>query len=170
MPSCWWAKNVPVRPIPVCTSSRTSRAPCSGGDVAGGREVAIGRDDDTALPHDRLQEHRGGVVADRSDQGIGVAVWHVRDVTGQRCKRRLLGRLTGQGQRTHRPAMESFLGCNQFRPPGEPGQFERQLVGLGAGVAEEHPRLCVAAEQADQRFGQRDAGFGGIQIRGVPQR
>ena len=27
MPSCWWAKKAPVRPIPVCTSSRTSRAP-----------------------------------------------------------------------------------------------------------------------------------------------
>ncbi|CKR49252.1 Uncharacterised protein [Mycobacterium tuberculosis] len=27
MPSCWWAKNAPVRPIPVCTSSSTSSAP-----------------------------------------------------------------------------------------------------------------------------------------------
>ena len=32
-----------------------------GGDLAGGHQVAGGRDDDAALPHDRLQEHRGGV-------------------------------------------------------------------------------------------------------------
>ena len=48
-----------------------------GGDVAGGRQVAVGRHDDAALPHDRLQEHRGGVVTDRGRQSVGVAVRHV---------------------------------------------------------------------------------------------
>src|SRR5580693_1006570 len=66
--------------------------------------------------------------------------------------------------------MESFLGRNQFRPPGQPGQFERQLVGLGAGIAEKHPGFRLAAEQADQRLGQRNTRFGGIQVRGVSQR
>ena len=140
------------------------------GDLAGGGQVALGRDDDAALPHDRLQEHRGGVVADGGGQRVRVAVRHVRDVAGQRLKRRLLGRLTGQRQRTHRPAVETFLRGNKFRAAGEPGQFERQLVGLGAGVAEEDPRLLFGAQQRDQLFGQRDAGFGGIQIRGVAQR
>ena len=92
------------------------------------------------------------------------------DVAGQRRERRLLGRLPGQRQRTHRPAVETILRGNQFRAAGETGEFERHLVGLGAGVAEEHPRLRIAAEQADQRLGQRDAGFGGIQVGGVSQR
>ena len=139
-------------------------------DIARGGQIALGRDDDTALPHDRFEEHRGGVVVDRGGQRVGVAVRHVRDVTRQRLERRLLGRLTGQRQRAHRPAVESFLCGNQFRAAGEPGQLERQLVGLGAGVAEEHPRLGVRPQQRDQFFGQRDTRFGGIQVGGVAQR
>ena len=141
MPSCWWAKKAPVRPIPVCTSSSTSSAPCCGGDLAGGGQVAGGRDDDAALPHDRFQEYRRGLVVDGAGQRVGIAVGHVRDVARQRRERRLLGRLTGQRQRAHRPAVETLLCGNQFRAAGEPGQLERQFVGLGAGVAEEHPRL-----------------------------
>ena len=94
----------------------------AGGDVASGRQVAVGRHDDAALPHDRLQEHRGGVVTDRAGQRVGVAVGHVGDVAGQRRERRLLGRLTGQRQRTHRPAVETPLRRNQFRPAGETGE------------------------------------------------
>ena len=44
------------------------------GDLAGGHQVARGRDDDAALPHDRFEEHRGGVVVDRGGQRIDVAV------------------------------------------------------------------------------------------------
>ena len=70
----------------------------AGGDIARRREIAVGRHDDAALPHDRLQEHRSGLVADRGRQRVGVAVGHVGDVAGQRRERRLLGRLTGQRQ------------------------------------------------------------------------
>ena len=45
--------------------------------------------------------------------------------------------------------------------------LKADLVGLGARVAEEHPRL--RAQQPDQRLGQRDAGFGGVQVRRVPE-
>ena len=109
MPSCWWAKKAPVRPIPVCTSSSTSRAPCRAVISRAADQVARGRDDDAALPHDRLQEHRGGVVVDGGGQRVGVAVRHVGDVAGQRLERRLLGRLTGQRQRAHRAAVEAPL-------------------------------------------------------------
>src|SRR5580693_533959 len=139
-------------------------------DIAGGGKVALGWDDDTALPHDRFQEYRGGVVADRGSQRVDVAVGHVRDVARQRLKWRLLGRLTGQRQRAHRPAVETFLCGDKFRAAGEPGQLERQLVGLGAGVAEKHSGLGVGTQQGDQFFGQRDPGFGGIQIGRVAQR
>ncbi len=80
-----------------------------GGDLAGGRQVAVGWHDDAALPHDRLEEHRGGVVTDRRGQRVDVAVRHVGDVTGQRRERRLLARLAGQRQRAHRPAVETPL-------------------------------------------------------------
>ena len=38
-PACWKANQVPVRPMPVCTSSRTSSAPCVGGELAGQPQV-----------------------------------------------------------------------------------------------------------------------------------
>ena len=66
--------------------------------------------------------------------------------------------------------MKTPLGRNQFRPAGETGEFEGHLVGLGPRVAEEHPGLGIGAEQADQCLGQRDTGFGGIQVGGVSQR
>ena len=95
---------------------------------------------------------------------------HVGDVAGQRLERRLLGRLAGQRQRAHGAAVEGAFGRNEFGAPGQPGDLERDLVGLGAGVAEEHPRLRVGAEVADQRLGQRDTGFGGVEVGGVAQR
>ena len=56
------------------------------GDLAGRGQVAGRRDDHAALPHDRLEEHRGGVVADRGGQGVDVAVGNVGDVAGKRSK------------------------------------------------------------------------------------
>ena len=58
------------------------------------------------------------------------------------------------------------LGGNEFRAAGQPGDLEGDLVGLGAGVAEEHPR-GVGAQQPDERLGQRDARFGGVEVRRV---
>ncbi len=135
-----------------------------GSDIARRRQIAIGRHHDAALPHDRLQENRSGVVTDRGRQRVGVAVGHVGDVAGQRRERRLLTRLAGQSQGAHRPAVETTLRRNQFRAAGQPGQLERRLVGLGAGVAEQHPGLGVGTEQTGQRLGQRDARLGGIQV------
>ncbi len=138
-------------------------------DISRGSQITLGRDDDTALPHDRFEEHCGGVVIDGGGQRVGVTVRYMRDVTRQRGERCLLGRLTGQSQRAHCSAVESTLRGNEFRATGKPGQLERQLVGLGSGVAEEHPRLGVRPQQSDQFFGQRDTRFGGIQVGGVAQ-
>ena len=44
------------------------------GDLAGGREVAVGRDDDAGLALDRLEHDGGGLVGDRGGQRVGVAV------------------------------------------------------------------------------------------------
>ena len=48
-----------------------------GRDFACCGQVALGRDDDAALAHDRFQEYRRGVVVDRGGQRVGVAVGHV---------------------------------------------------------------------------------------------
>ena len=40
-----------------------------GGDPPGGREVAVGRDDDAGLALDRLEEDGGGLVGDGVGQG-----------------------------------------------------------------------------------------------------
>ena len=43
----------------------------------------------------------------------------------------------------------------------QPGELERRLDGLGAGVAEEHPAGRAGAGEALQPFGQFDLGAGG---------
>ena len=65
MPSCWWAKNAPVRPDSGLHLVEHQQRTVLGSDLTGRDQVAGGRDDDAALPHDRFEEHRGGVVVDR---------------------------------------------------------------------------------------------------------
>ncbi len=140
-----------------------------GGDLTGRHDVAGGRDDDAALPHDRLEEHRRRLVVDRGGQCVDIAERDMGDVAGKRCERLLLGRLAGQREGAHRAAVERAFGGNEFRPAREPGDLEGHLVGLGTGVAEEHSR-AVDAEETDERLRQRDAGLGGVQVRRVAQR
>ena len=59
--SCSYAKSVPVRPMPVCTSSRISNAPARSQIVAQRAQVAVGRNDHAAFADDRLDEHGGGL-------------------------------------------------------------------------------------------------------------
>ena len=51
--------------------------------------------------------------------------------------------------------MERPFGCHEFGAAGQSGDLEGDLVGFGAGVAEERPR--GRPEQADQRLRERDA-------------
>ena len=132
------------------------------GDPPGGGEVAVGRHDDTGLALDRLQHDRRGLVGHGRGERLGVAVGHAGDVAGQRLER-LAGRgLVGERQRAHRPAVEGALGGDQVGPAGAPGELEGGLVGLGAGVGEEHP--AVGAEQAEQPLGELDLRLGGEEV------
>src|SRR3954468_20166578 len=63
--------------------------------------------------------------------------------------------------------MEGALCGDDLGATGQPGDLECDLVGLGSGVAQEHS--AFGAQQAHQRLGQRDAWFGGIEVRGVAQ-
>ena len=49
-----------------------------------------------------------------------------------------VGLLGGQRERAHGAAVEGALGGDDVGAAGAPGQLERRLVGLGAGVGEEH--------------------------------
>jgi hypothetical protein len=64
--------------------------------------------------------------------------------------------------------VEAALGGHDVGASGAPGQLERGLVGLGAGVGEEH--LPVGSEQLQQLFGEADLRFGGEEVRHVSQR
>src|SRR6266700_4602686 len=67
--------------------------------------------------------------------------------------------------------MEAVLGGDDDRTGWAlvaAGQLERCLVGLGAGVGEEHP--AVVAEQPEQPFGQDDLGLVQEQVGGVRDR
>ena len=109
----WWANQAPVRPMPVCTSSSQSSAPCSRGDLAGGGEVAVGRHDHAGLALDRLEDDRGGLVGDGGRERRGVAVRDEGDVAGQRLERLAVGRLGGQRERAHGAAVEGALGGDE---------------------------------------------------------
>ena len=133
----WWANQRPVRPMPDCTSSSQSRAPCRVATSRAAREVALRRHDDAGLALDRLEQHGRGLVGDGRGERVGVAVRHEGDDAGQRLERRAVGLLGGQRQRAHGAAVEAALGRDHVGAAGTAGQLERRLVGLGAGVGEE---------------------------------
>ena len=57
-PKCSTAHIFPVRPIPDCTSSQTSRIPCRSQRSRRAREPAVGRHDVATLAEDRLHDDR----------------------------------------------------------------------------------------------------------------
>ena len=121
-------------------------------DLAGPGQVAGRRHDDAVLALDRLEDHGGGLVVDRCGKRLGVAVRDEDHVAGQRLERLAVLRVVGDRQRPHRPAVERALARDDLGPPGQPGDLERGLVGLGAGVGEEHPcrrrRRTIAASRS----------------------
>ena len=155
-PSAWCANQEPVRPMPVCTSSsgeqragvRGGRArPPPGSRAARARtppSPSIGSSSTIAVcVGDRRRRARRRRRTARSCTPPGSGAKAVG-----------LGRLPGERQRAHRPAVEGALGGDHLGPAGEPADLERRLVGLGAGVAEEDPP--GPAGELEQPLGQRD--------------
>jgi hypothetical protein len=138
-----------------------------GGDLAGGGEVARGRDDDPVLALDRLQHHHRRRRGDGGRQRVHVAVRDVDDLARQRPERVRLGRLAGERERPHRAAVEAADRRHHLGPAGAAGQLERRLVGLRARVGEEHPPGPARAGQ--QLLGQGGRGLGGVQVGHVAQ-
>ena len=169
MPVCWCGNQVPVRPMPVCTSSSTSSAPAPARDLPRGLQETVGRG--------RSRRPRPG-SARRTRRRC-----HRRQRTPARPRRR-----TGRARRRAAaartasawPAVPVSDSAPMVRPwnapskatilraAGAPGQLERGLVGLGAGVGEEHPGRL--ADQVDQLLGQLERRLVDEQVRGVAER
>src|SRR5690606_27996719 len=104
------------------------------------------------LPLDGLEEQRGDVVAEGRLERGEVPEGEVLDAAGQRLERLAVGRLVGERERPHRPAVERALEREDAGTPGAavpPCQLDRGLDRLGAGVREEHPRAGGRAPAAD---------------------
>jgi hypothetical protein len=139
-----------------------------GADLPGRREVSGWRGHHAGLALDRLEDHHGGRVGHGDAEGVGVAVPDMGDVWRQRPERVHLGRLAGQGQRTHRAAVEAALGGDDVAAAGEPGQLEGGLVGLGAGVAEQY--AARTSGQCQQQLGEGDGRLGDVEVGDVAER
>ena len=140
-------------------------------DGTGRAQVAVRRRDHTALTENGLEKHGGCLLGDGRGEGVGVAVRHESHVGTERAERLTDRRLSGQGQRTQRTAVETAIGRDDVgapRPRVPPYQLVRRLVRLGAAVGEEHPAVDV--EQSQQLFGQGDCRLVAEKVAGVGNR
>ena len=163
-PSCSQAHIVPVRPTPDCTSSTTSRMPCSSHSRRRSASHPAGGHDVAALALDRLDEDRGDVArvgqlreqhlldVRGAGQRVGVVRIGVRRVEGAGRDDAEPGPLAGlarrQRQAAERAAVERPEEGDHVRPAGVvAGELERGLDRLGAGVGEEHPGVGHRGER-----------------------
>ena len=110
------------------------------------------------------------------DHRVGVVPRHVPEPVGHRLERLVLGRLARRRQRRQRATVEAAVGAHDRVPAATAvlaGQLDGALVGLGAGVGEEH--LALAGRSTSRirsviRSGGRLGDRVGEQVADVPQR
>ncbi len=168
-------KCSPVRPHAVCTSSEMSSAPrsrrtaaysprspsggmvnpptpCTGSAIRQATSPAVA----VAQHVPQVLDARGGVLGvAQPGEGGQLAVRAVQVVHGERGQRRALPRtVAGDGDRPEGPAVIAVAQREHLvGPAGRGGQHQRGLVGLGAGVGEEHLGVLDPG-QAGQLLGQ----------------
>ncbi len=175
-PACWKPNQRPVRPSPVCTSSRIRRIPRSSQSARTPRRYSTDAGLHAALALHRLEQHG----ADASGRGRA---------RGRRGRRRRRAGTLRAAAGTPRAWSAGPVACSVARvrpwklpkrrhhdvpaPPAElAGELDGALVGLGAAVAEEHlpaGRLAVADEHVEGG-GNVLARFGAEEVRHVQQR
>ena len=181
-PRRWWANQAPQRPRPVCTSSTMKRIAALVAEPADALEVLGGRGVHPALALHRLEQHGGDRRVERRLERVEVVPGDVAEALGERLERLVLGRLPGGVQGGEGAAVEGAEGADHHvaAPAAEPpGQLEGALVGLGAGVGEEHlapqcpvggPAGLAGAEQAVEGAGHLPARLGAEEVGDVQQR
>ena len=181
-PSRWWANHAPQRPRPVCTSStmksmprssQSRRTPWKYSAVAGFTPPSPCTGSSSTAATDGSSARLELVEVEPGD---------VAEALGQRLERLVLGRLPGGVQGGEGAAVERAEGADDdvAAPAAEAaGQLERALVGLGAGVGEEHlaaqasvlgPAGLADAEEAVEGLGHLPARLGAEQVGHVEQR
>ena len=167
-PSCSWAKKVPVRPTPHCTSSKQEdRAVCRR-ELGGRLEEPRGRGVDAALALDRLDEDAADLaVGTGGRERLGVVQPREAHVRHERPEPRLLRRLAGDRQRAERAAVERVLEGDDARLAARLARvLQPRLDRLRTGVAEERLR---AAEPRGEPLGELEHRLGPVEVRGVPE-
>ena len=175
-PSCSEANHCPVRQKPVWISSAMKTAPALAAPVGQRRQEARRRDDEAALALDRLDEHAGDVGRpdlrldhrDRAGGGLlagqarlvaeRVGHRHPVDLARERPEAVLVGHvLRGQRHREVGPAVVGVVEDDDGLPAGgQPGDLDRVLHGLGAGVEQRRALLVVAGGQPGQLLADGD--------------
>ena len=162
---------MPVRPIPVCTSSRIRRAPTRSQAARAATRYSSLSGMDAALAHDRLQEDGAGRIGDRLVELVDVVRRHVVEARRQRGERGLVLRLPGRGQRAERSTMERAGQRHELVRAALAAvasrQLERCLVRLGARVGEED---AVERGPRDERLCQLELGERVVEVRDLDER
>ena len=166
-PSCSQAKKLPVRPVPHCTSSKMSKAPCSSASTRAAARNSALAGWIPALALHGLDQDRSRVGADRSGERLGVVQPGEAGCRRQRLPRRPLRRLARDGERAVRAAVERAVERDDDRLARRlPRPLQRRLDRLRAGVAEERPRT---AEASREQLGQPEHRLRRVEIGRVPE-
>ena len=166
-PSCSNAKNVPVRPTPVCTSSKTSSAPASS---ASARAASTNRESSGMIPpspstgSSRMQPVSSVTAASSDATSFGCAN-ATPGSSGSNA-----ARFAGWPVTESAPNVRPWNEPSSATTPGLPGRLarvlQRGLDRFGAGVAEERLR---AAEARGELLGELRHRLGPVEVRHVPE-
>ncbi|MDT4815155.1 hypothetical protein FQZ97_481770 [compost metagenome] len=140
--------------------------------LAGTFQVGLVRRQHAALALHGLQDHGAGLVGDGRLQGLQVVERHMGDALHLRPEAIGIFRLAADGHGEQGAAVEAvgrrddLVLVRAVDVVGiTAGQFERRLVGLGAGVGEEH---ALGEGGFHQLLGQAQGRFVGEHVGDVP--
>ena len=140
-PRRWCANQAPQRPRPVCTSSTMKRMPRSSHSRRTPWKYSAVAGFTPPSPCTGSSSTAATDGSSAASSVVEVVPGDVAEALGQRLEGLVLGRLAGGVQRGEGAAVERAEGADDdvaAAAAEPPGQLERALVGLGAGVGEEH--------------------------------
>ena len=120
--------------------------------LAGGLEVAVGRDDNAAFTLNGFEDDAGGLVVDGIDQGVDVAVVDELDSGHEREKLLAVLLPASGGEGSEGFSVVATIGGDDFCSSGCAfGKLEGGFDGFGPGVAEEGELEVAGGDCGDRR-------------------